>query len=839
MAVFARQRGQRAAHGASHRAGGVRWILIWLLVALLLTTVSDAAGADERSDLVPDTGFYWGVDLQWDKENPASFNSDFGENAALFGSSYAFPLTVDGETALTRSLNQISAQGAIAVITLNPSVPLSDITPSMADGFASRLAATSTRFGVPVLLRFAPEMNGSWVSWGQQPAAYVAAFRNVADAVQHRAPQAVMVWSPVIATGYPFAGGEFSAAPQSPDAQAMDTNGDGQVSSADDPYAPFYPGDDVVDWVGIRFLYWGNVYPYGANLWPDADRFSSVLHGRTAESHIDFPAVYADQRGKSLLLETAALFNLDAETEGVTSAGIKSAWMDQILNEVATGALPSLKALFWFDHVQAEGEVGGASIDWGISDQETVARTIVGSLAQSGVHYGPIFESDAPTADLAGHELIRAALIAIAVAAFLLLLVAVAAPDKVRWHYQERADRRDLRVDFLRGVAMVFVVVDHIDMPSLFHLLSEERLGVVSGAELFVFFSGGVLGLVYRRRIEREGWVEAAPRIFRRAGTLYVVAVGVSLIAFALTYSPRADASMLTTWTDKSTSVVYRLYPDPNQTDLFVRSVAFLRSGPSQFNIMGLYVVLMLVAPFVLFVAAAPGFKAPGINASVNVGRMWERRRLAVPLLLVLSWGLYILQQAHPVKIFHAQFEDPFPLFSWQVLFVNGIIAGYYWTEIISWFQTKLGRAALFACAVLFSAGLFFAWNNPYLESNWDVRLDIIPANDFVRIYNEWFDRAQLEPGRLLNTLAAVVVLYAILTICWKPLNRAFGWFLIPIGAASLYVFVWQVFFSMIIANISLFQREDVLINTLGHAMVLLIVWVMVKREFLYRFIPR
>ncbi|CAN5436578.1 hypothetical protein BH09CHL1_BH09CHL1_17540 [soil metagenome] len=817
----------------------MRWVLIWLPVALLLIAAHGTVGAEDRSDLAPDNGFYWGVDLAWEKENPASFNADFGQNAAMFGGSYAFPLTADGETALTRTLNQIAAQGALALITLNPSVSLSDITPAMADDFASRLAATSTRFGVPVLVRFAPEMNGSWVSWGQQPAAYVAAFRNVAEAVHHRAPQAVMVWSPVIATGYPFGGGEFSAVPGSADSQVMDTNGDGQVSNADDPYAPFYPGDDVVDWVGIRFLYWGNTYPYGANLLPDADRFSSVLHGRSAESQIDFPAIYADQRSKPFLLETAALFNPEAEAAGVTATGIKSAWMGQILNEVATGALPSLKALIWFDHKQAEGEVGGATVDWSISDQQTVAQSIVSNLAQSGAQYGPVFEGNAPTADLAGHELVRAALIAIAIAAFLMLLVAVVAPDKVRWHYQERADKRDLRIDFLRGVAMLFVVVDHIDMPSLFHLISHERLGVVSGAELFVFLSGGVLGLVYRRRIEREGWVETAPKIFRRAGTLYVVAVGVSLIAFALTYSPRADASMLTTWTDKSTSVVYRLYPDPNQTDLFARSVAFLRSGPSQFNIMGLYVVLMLIAPFLLFVVAAPGFKAPGINASVNVGRMWERRRFAVPLLLVLSWGLYILQQIHPVKIFNAQFEDPFPLFSWQVLFVHGIIAGYYRSEIIAWFQTRLGRFALAVCSVLFFAGLFFAWNNPYLESNWDVRLDIIPANDFVRIYNDWFNRAQLEPGRLLNTLVAVVVLYAILTICWKPLDRAFGWFLIPIGAASLYVFIWQVFFSMIIANISLFQRENVLTNTLGHTIVLLIVWVMVKREFLYRFIPR
>ena len=28
---------------------------------------------------------------------------------------------------------------------------------------------------------------------------------------------------------------------------------------SDDPYAPFWPGDDVVDWVGMSVYHWGNV----------------------------------------------------------------------------------------------------------------------------------------------------------------------------------------------------------------------------------------------------------------------------------------------------------------------------------------------------------------------------------------------------------------------------------------------------------------------------------------------------------------------------------------------------------------------------------------------------
>jgi hypothetical protein len=41
------------------------------------------------------------------------------------------------------------------------------------------------------------------------------------------------------------------------DRAALDTNGDGQLTQADDPYAPYYPGDDFVDWIGLSLYYKG------------------------------------------------------------------------------------------------------------------------------------------------------------------------------------------------------------------------------------------------------------------------------------------------------------------------------------------------------------------------------------------------------------------------------------------------------------------------------------------------------------------------------------------------------------------------------------------------------
>src|SRR5262249_1139329 len=141
---------------------------------------------------------------------------------------------------------------------------LAAVTPAVADGLAARLAAYNAR-GVPVIVRFGHEMNGPWYPWGQRPAEYVAAFRTLAEAAPRRAPGSAMMWAPSYGGGYPFAEGPRRALPEGPDGLLLDTDGNGVLDSADDGYAPYYPGDDAVDWVGLTLYHWGNVYPWGEN----------------------------------------------------------------------------------------------------------------------------------------------------------------------------------------------------------------------------------------------------------------------------------------------------------------------------------------------------------------------------------------------------------------------------------------------------------------------------------------------------------------------------------------------------------------------------------------------
>ena len=86
---------------------------------------------------------------------------------------------------------------------------------------------------------------------------------------------------------------------------------------------------------------------------------------------------------------------------------------------------------------------------------------------------------------------------------------------------------RDLKIDMIRGLAMISLVTTHIQVFSLYSMFFWERIGVVSGAEGFVLLSGLVIGMVYKRHIIQHGWDAAIWKLLRRSAQLWRVNVAV------------------------------------------------------------------------------------------------------------------------------------------------------------------------------------------------------------------------------------------------------------------------------------------------------------------------
>ncbi len=334
----------------------------------------------------PDGQVAAGVHLDWSSDTPADFVARSGFSPAQYGAFVGFPLTSAGKAALSRQADAVAAVGSRLFLTVEPSGGLATVTRATARDLARTLAAVNAR-GVAVLLRFAHEMNGSWYPWGQQPAAYRAAFTKVANAVHGLAPGSATVWSPNYAGGYPYRGGRYSVAAGSADFTALDTNRDGLLSIDDDPYARYYPGDGAVDWVGLTLYHWGNAWPWGENEVPEAGKLAAQLTGTYSglagdETAVpDFYQVYAAGRGKPMALaETAALYNEAPAEAGAAEIDIKTGWLGQVFDPAFATQFPALKCINWFEQRKYETETGSV-VDWRVTADPALRDTVAAYLA--------------------------------------------------------------------------------------------------------------------------------------------------------------------------------------------------------------------------------------------------------------------------------------------------------------------------------------------------------------------------------------------------------------------------------------------------------------------------
>lgn len=372
----------------------ISFILATFILAISITgAASHPLTKSSLSRLEPAFGTYFGVNLDWMTDSPSAFNQRLGLKAAVFVDFFQFPLASTDFKNMDSDVQKVSAEGGMLVITLEPTAGLESVTADACNKLSDLLASYNAR-GVSTFIRFAHEMNGSWYSWSQKPSEYVRAFRLLADIIHRKAPQAAMMWAPNYGGGYPFKGGKFEAKPSSSDFALLDTNHDGKLDMNDDPYAPYYPGDEYVDWVGMSLYHWGNAYPWGENEIPEAGKFLAQLTGNYSglngddRSIPDFYATYYVQHGKPIAIpETAAFF--DPAKDGPAELILKEFWWRQVYDPALLAGFPGIKMINWFEHAKIESEVGGAWIDWRATGSPSIATQYRADLPVSQLIFAP------------------------------------------------------------------------------------------------------------------------------------------------------------------------------------------------------------------------------------------------------------------------------------------------------------------------------------------------------------------------------------------------------------------------------------------------------------------
>lgn len=196
-----------------------------------------------------------------------------------------------------------------------------------------------------------------------------------------------MVWAPNSGITYPFTGGGYPTPTAETDPvnfALLDTNKDGAITVLDDPYLPFYPGDEYVDWVGLS-LYW---YPtenlFNGPLFPTF--FEDYITGTGPAVEAFNPAALNDgglrnfyqrfvvQRNKPMLIAETGAPYFDHVSGSWTESQVKQAWWQQCMASTLA-KFPRLKAITQFEEKKSDD--GVLIKDWRVLNNQDTRNSYI------------------------------------------------------------------------------------------------------------------------------------------------------------------------------------------------------------------------------------------------------------------------------------------------------------------------------------------------------------------------------------------------------------------------------------------------------------------------------
>jgi len=286
--------------------------------------------------------------------------------------------------------------------------------------------------------------------------------------------------------------------------------------------------------------------------------------------------------------------------------------------------------------------------------------------------------------------------------------------------------KRDLRLDFFRGLSLWMIFLDHVPshhVSDIASWITIRNYGFSDAAEIFVFISGYTASLVYGRKMWQQGFLVGSAQILRRtwqiyAAHLFLFAFYIAEVGYA---SLKFDAPNFENYTN--TSIFF------HHPETAIVNAAALSFKPVDLDVLPVYILLLAAFPPVLWLLRrAPRLVLAG-SASLY-GCVW-----------LFGWNL----SAYPDGLWY------FNPFSWQFLFVLGAwcaVGGAEDLKNAAESRTVAVGAALYLAIAFFVAmswhSRFFAAIEPSWLAQWIVSHPI--------------DKTDLHPFRLVHFLAVAVI---------------------------------------------------------------------------------
>lgn len=354
---------------------------------------------------------------------------------------------------------------------------------------------------------------------------------------------------------------------------------------------------------------------------------------------------------------------------------------------------------------------------------------------------------------------------------------------------------RDLRIDFFRGLALLFIFIDHVPGNRLADV-TLRNFGFSDAAEVFVLLAGFSAVLAYGKYFDRHTFADGALQVGRRVGAIYgwhlaVLGASVALLlgAASLTSDPKYISYVgLQSFTEAPARAV--------------SEVLILLNQPNMLNILPLYIVLLAWFPIIFMLIRSSPAGAIAIS-----GAIWIFANLV---------GLNL-----PTRQAPGWFFNPF---AWQFLLTIGAVAAFY---------VRQAKSLEYRPLVWLAAGyvlLAFIVAAPWTRIPSFAGTELIPRSVFGHM-----DKTYLSVWRLAHVLAMGYLALVLIPKQTDWLKSRFAAFVSLCGRHSLEVFSVGTFLSFLgwitfdIAGHGF--TAHVLVNGVGIGLLGLTAWYAAQRK--------
>ena len=312
-------------------------------------------------------------------------------------------------------------------------------------------------------------------------------------------------------------------------------------------------------------------------------------------------------------------------------------------------------------------------------------------------------------------------------------------------------------LDALRGLFLVWMTLTHL--PTRMSDVVNTPFGFVSSADGFVFLSAMLVSTIYLRQSNGDHDV-LRNKLWKRALRVYIYHVILLAVAFtviatiAVTHHRVALTNLLN---------FYIAHP-------FVAVIGslLLIYCPPLLDILPMYVLFLLMSPFVLYAAMKRGWTTV-VSGSLLV---W----------LAAQFGLRVVAHNFVVRVTHLpiplQETGAFDLFSWQWIWISGMWIGARSAEGKNPLSYITGKWTVLCGALcIFFIAVRHAWLGPNLT-----------PEHFGYALDKW----RIGPLRLVNLVACAGVIYWLRKYVKKLVSHEP---FLTLGAASMEVFCTHLLF--------------------------------------------